>query len=261
MDEKINGSGQSYNAQDQELIHQLIQSRMQQKAPMEFEDLEGYLLPPRTQFPMLKKPTVSIKYREININMACVRLFEGVQHVLPIIHPVKHRLAFVPCAEEESSSVEWARLKDGVWVNKTITSLEFVEKIFALMNWDRNARYKTVGRVSNSTSGLILVFDLEEAVAFDPKVSEYVDQQTGEIKRHRTIYYPDYYKDCIGKSYNDYAGARQLNLFEYLEDYVGKTYSDAHSSAVKEPREESVPLSVDKQADSKKLIRAEGEIQ
>ena len=222
---------------------------------MEFEDLEGYLLPPRTQFPMLKKPTVSIKYKQININMACVRLFEGVQHVLPLVHPDKRRLAIVPCAEEESASVEWARLKEGVWVNKTITSLEFVEKIFALMKWDRNARYKTIGRIANSTSGLILVFDLDEAIAFDPQETEYVDQQTGEVKHRRTIYYPDHYKDTIGKSYNDYAGARQLDVFEYLEDYVGKTYADAPAAVGQD-----LHGTLDRSISSEEPIRTEGEI-
>ena len=33
------------------------------------------------------------------------------------------------CPEEDSASVEWARQKDENWVNKDITSLEFVENM------------------------------------------------------------------------------------------------------------------------------------
>lgn len=33
------------------------------------------------------------------------------------------------CPEEDSASVEWARQKNGVWVNKSISSLEFLEKM------------------------------------------------------------------------------------------------------------------------------------
>ena len=141
MQNSSGGSGQSYNQKDQELIQQLIASRLEQKAEMEYENLDGYELPPRTQFSMLKKPAVSIKYKQFTFNTAAVRLFEGVQHVLPIVHPTKRRLAVIPCAEEESASVEWARKKNDKWVNKAVTSLEFVEKIFAMMNWDRNCRY------------------------------------------------------------------------------------------------------------------------
>lgn len=222
-------TSQSYSQRDQDLIKQLIKSRLDQKTPMEYEELEGYELPPRSQFSMLSKPTLSIKYREFTCNMACIRLFEGVKYVLPIVNPVKKRFAVVPCAEEESSSVEWARLKDtdGKWTNKTVTSLEFIEKIYAMMNWDRNCRYKMLGRVANSSSGLILVFDLAEAIFFAAKPTEYLDKDTGKVVKRRTIYYPDEYKDRIGKSYNDYVAARQMSIFEYLEGYVGQTYSDA----------------------------------
>ena len=201
MDTK--GTGQSYNAKDEKLIHELIKSRMEQKARMEFEDLEGYEVPPRTQFSMMKKPAVTIRYKQISFNTAAVRLFEGVQHILTILNPTKKRLAVVPCSQEESASVEWARQKDGKWISKSITSLEFVEKIYALMNWDRNCRYKILGRVANSSDGLILLFDFDEAIFYAATPTEYLDQKTGKMKKRRTVYYPDEYKDRIGKSYND----------------------------------------------------------
>ena len=225
------GTGQSYTAKDQELIRQLMESRKEQHMPLEFESLDGYELPPRSQFSMLKKPAVSIKYKTISCNTACIRLFPDIIHVIPIVHPQKRRLAIVPCIEEDASSVEWARNKDGEMVRKDITSLEFVEKIYALMGWDRNCRYKILGRIANSPSNLILLFDLDEAIFYSAVPTEYIDEQTGEIKKRRTIYYPNEYKDHIGKSYNDYAEARQLNMYEYLEGYVGQTYEDAVDSA------------------------------
>ena len=51
------------------------------------------------------------------MNMACIRLFEGIKYVLPILHPNKKRLALIMCPEEDSASVEWARRKDENWVN------------------------------------------------------------------------------------------------------------------------------------------------
>lgn len=219
--------GQSYSAQEQELIHQLVQARLSQKEKLEYEDLDGYELPPRTQFSMLKKPAVSIKYGQFTFNMASIRLFEGVQHILPVANRVKRRLAVITCAEEESGSVEWARIKNDAWVNKTITSAEYVEKIFAFMGWDRSCRYKVLGRIVNSRKGLIMVFDLQEAIMFTPAPEEFVDKRTGEVKKRRIAYYPDVYKDRIGRSYNDYEAAQQLNMFEDLDGYTGQTYGDA----------------------------------
>ncbi|MCE5235845.1 MAG: hypothetical protein ABFC62_05930 [Clostridiaceae bacterium] len=225
-------TGQSYSANEQDLIRQLVQSRLEQKAKLEFENFDGYELPPRTQFSMLKKPSVSIKYGKMTFNMASIRLFEGVKHILTIVHPLKRRLSIVTCSEEESASVEWARLKNDAWVNKDISSLEFIEKIYRMMNWDRGCRYKILGRIAASPKGLILIFDLPEAIMFTALLNEYVDTLTGEIKKRQIKYYPDEYKDRIGKSYNDYAASQQLNLFESFEGYAGQTYADAATAQV-----------------------------
>lgn len=221
--------GQVYSPTDQELIRLLARSRKEQKSELEYEDLKGYELPPRTQFSMLKKPAVSIKYGRMTFNMASVRLFENIEYILPLVHVGKKKLTIVMCPEEEASSVAWARkrVKDGQWVNKDITSEDFLEKIYKMMNWRRDCRYKIMGKVSNSQEGLVLVFELQEAIMFAPNPMEFKDEVTGEIKKKQVKYYPDEYKDRIGKSYNDYVATRQITMFEYLDDYSGKTYSDA----------------------------------
>ena len=123
---------------EQALIQELIKTKQEQKQELEFESFEGYELPPRTQFSMLKKPAVSIKYGKMTFNMACIRLFEGIQYILPLVNIAKKRLAVAMCVEEESASVEWARFKKNeVWVNKDITSVDFIEKIYQAMGWRR----------------------------------------------------------------------------------------------------------------------------
>ena len=205
---------------EQALIQELIKTKQEQKQELEFESFEGYELPPRTQFSMLKKPAVSIKYGKMTFNMACIRLFEGIQYSLPLVNIAKKRLAVAMCVEEESASVEWARFKKNeVWVNKDITSVDFIEKIYQAMGWRRECRYKVLGRVANSDRGLILVFDLDEAIMFTPMKEEYEDPKTGEKKKRQVKYYPDLYKTRIGKSYEDYEQARQINLFEDIMSY------------------------------------------
>lgn len=224
--------GESYSYSDQELIRQLVKSRMAQKSTLEYEDLDGYVLPPRTQFSMLKKPALTIKYGRMTFNMACIKLFETVEYILPLVHPDKKKLTVVMCAEEESASVAWARKrqKDDVWVNRDITSEDFILNIYKMMGWKLDCRYKVLGRIANSRQGLVIVFELEEAIMFASKPVEIVNKETGEIKKKQVKYYPDAYKDCIGKSYNDYVESRQMNMFEYLEEYMGQTYSDVPTS-------------------------------
>lgn len=168
---------------------------------------------------MLNKPAVTFKHRQMTFNAASVRLFEGVRYILPFTSKSKKRVAVVTCKEEESESVEWARRnKKGVWVSKTITSDEYVSKIFKFMGWDQTCRYKVMGRVSNSERGLILVFDLAEAILFTTP-EEYVDKKTGEVKKRQIKYFPDEYRERIGKTYKDYIEKYQMSFFEQLSDY------------------------------------------
>ena len=216
-----NQEGQSFTAREFELMQELVRSRMEKNEELQYESFEGYELPPRTQFSMLKKPAVSIKYRQLTFNMAAIRLFEGVKHVLTVVNTEKKRLAVVPCAEEESASVEWARVnKQGKWVNKNITSVDFVENLYHLMGWNRECRYKVLGRVAASDRVLILVFEMEEVIMFAPKKEEFVDPVTGETKKRQVKYYPDAYKNRIERSYTEYEQYRQLNLFEDFTDGI-----------------------------------------
>ncbi len=211
---------QGYSDREVTLVQELIKERKAHNQELEYEDFDGYELPPRTQFSMLKKPAVSIKWGKMTFNMAAIRMFEGVQHILTIVNSDKKRLAVIPCMEEESSSVEWSRLKKGeAWVNKTITSVDFLENIFNLMGWERECRYKVLGRLANSSKGIIFVFDMIDAIMFAPNQEEYVDPATGEVKKRQVKYYPDAYKNRIGRSYNDYEQYKQINLFEDFSNY------------------------------------------
>lgn len=237
--EEEKSRAQELSVREISLIRELAQIRKEHKRELEYEKFDGYELPPRTQFSMPNKPAVSIKYGVMKFNMACIRLFEGIKYVLPILHPNKKRLALIMCPEEDSASVEWARQKDENWVNKDITSLEFVENIFRLMNWNRECRYKVLGRVANSDQGLCMLFDLEEAIMFTPKPQEYTDPLTGEMKKKQMKFFPDAYKNRIGKSYNDYIADHQMNMFE---DFIGYQSSTVLDEPEREAGTTSIPI-------------------
>lgn len=202
-----------------ELVQEFAKAKLEAQSELQYEDLSDYEIPPRTQFSMLKKPAVSIKYKEITFNMTCVRMFEGITNVLMSLSGNKKRLAVIMRKEEGAATVEWSRKKEEKYVNKTITSLEFTDAIYKLMKWERNNRYKVLGRISNSAEGLILVFDLDEAIMFDALPEEYVDRKTGELKKRIKVYYPEKYEGRIGNYYHDYIATEQMNLFENLNEY------------------------------------------
>ena len=124
-DSGVEEQSEGYSAKEQELIRQLVQERLGKKNAIEFESLDDYVVPPKMFFSMIKKPAVSIRANRLEFNMSSIRLFEGVQYVLPMLSERKKRMVVAICAEEELSSVEWARLKKDKWVNRSITCPEY----------------------------------------------------------------------------------------------------------------------------------------
>ena len=80
--------------------------------------------------------------------------------------------------------------------------------------------------MANSDQGLCMLFDLEEAIMFTPKPQEYTDPLTGEMKKKQMKFFPDAYKNRIGKSYNDYIADHQMNMFEDFIGYQGSAVLD-----------------------------------
>ena len=241
---------EGYTPKEQELIHQLVQERLGKKNAIEFESLDDYVVPPKMFFSMIKKPAVSIRANRMEFSMSAIRLFEGVQHVLPMLSENKKRMVVAICAEEEISSIEWARLKKDKWVNRSISCPEYVQSIYKMMNWNKECRYKIYGRLANSERGLVLVFDLASAVMFDPLPEEYFDKHTGKMKKRIVKYYPDEIRMKLGRSYSDYEALQQRSSFESLSGYM-----DTSGGAVPATVSEELAASISMQEQEKKRAR------
>ena len=235
----VSDQTEGYTPKEQELIRQLVQERLGKKNAIEFESLDDYVVPPKMFFSMIKKPAVSIRANRLEFSMSAIRLFEGVQHILPMLSERKKRMVVAICAEEELSSIEWARLKKDKWVNRSISCPEYVQNIYKMMGWNKNCRYKVYGHLSNSERGLVLVFDLASAVMFDPLPEEYFDKRSGKMKKRINKYYPDEIRMKLGRSYSDYEATQRMSSFESLSGYmdtagstVASTVSDEDEAAI-----------------------------
>lgn len=219
-------SGQAYNEKDQELIRQLMQSRLEQGDSMEYLDLNEFEVPHPAHFAQLSKPSVSIKYPHMSFSMSCIRMFQGFYHVLPALAKNAPRIAFVPLMEEEVASLQWARDKEGRMVNKTISAPGFLDDVFYRMKWSKRIRFKAYGRLVNTKKGLALAFDLDGSAWIPGTFREFVDKATGEVKKRKEIFLPEQYKNKAGMDFSDYESSRQMDLFTDFPDLMSKTYDD-----------------------------------
>ena len=226
----VSDQTEGYTPKEQELIRQLVQERLGKKNAIEFESLDDYVVPPKMFFSMIKKPAVSIRANRLEFSMSAIRLFEGVQHILPMLSERKKRMVIAICAEEELSSIEWAKQKKGKWVNRSISCPEYVQNIYKMMDWNRDCRYKVYGHLANSERGLVLAFDLTSAVMYDPLPEEYFDKGSGKMKRRINKYYPEEIRMKLGRSYSDYEAAQRRSSFESLSGYIDTSGSAVPSS-------------------------------
>ena len=79
---------------------------------------------------------------------------------------------------------------------------------------------KIIGRIANSDKGLILLFDLEEAICFEPTKKEVVNPVTGKKTVVNNKIYPKKYEGKIGMDYNDYVSGDMNSKFENLGEYI-----------------------------------------
>ena len=243
----VSDQTEEYTPKEQELIRQLVQERLGKKNAIEFESLDDYVVPPKMFFSMIKKPAVSIRANRLEFSMSAIRLLEGVQHILPMLSEKKKRMVVAICAEEELSSIEWARLKKDKWVNRSISCPEYVQNIYKMMGWNKDCRYKVYGHLSNSERGLVLVFDLASAVMFDPLPEEYFDKRSGKMKKRINKYYPDEIRMKLGRSYSDYEATQRRSSFESLSGYM-----DTSGSAVPATVSDETAASISIQEQEKK---------
>lgn len=218
-----------FSEKDFDLIKQLVQSRLESKSDIEYESIQGYEIPPRTQFSMLKKPSVVIKRDSMTFNKAALLVFENCSFIIPMLNREKKRIAVLPCVEEEPSSVQWSRKKGDQLIGRKISTRDFMETVFQVTGWDRNNRYKVLGRVAMSEEGPILVFELEKAIEFKP-VEEFLDPKTGRKRKKEIKNYLEINDETIGSSYAEYAASKQMNLFEDLEQYIDTSGTQKNNS-------------------------------
>ena len=65
------------------------------------------------------------------------------------------------------------------------------------------------------------------------------DPLTGEMKKKQMKFFPDAYKNRIGKSYNDYIADHQMNMFE---DFIGYQSSTVLDEPEREAGTTSIPI-------------------
>ena len=130
-------------------------------------DLAGYQVTRGELFAHTREPSVTIWPTRIKFNMACLRRFPGATHILILVHPEQKRLIIRPCSPDAPDSLRWA--KGGG--EKELSARDmlcriFAGKVFDLMGWDPEYRYKIMGRPAVYEGEALFLFKLSDFELF-----------------------------------------------------------------------------------------------
>lgn len=130
-------------------------------------DLAGYQVTRAELFSHTREPSITIWPNRIKFNMACLRKFPGVTHIQILIHPELRRLIIRPCLPDALDSLRWAKGGgEKELSNRDMLCKIFAAKIFDLMEWDLEYRYKMMGKPAVYREEMLFLFKLTDFELF-----------------------------------------------------------------------------------------------
>ena len=162
-------------------------------------NLAGYQVTKAELFSHTKEPAITVWENRIKFNMACLRRFPGVTHIQILIHPEQKRLIVRPCKPDTPDSLRWA--KGGG--EKELQNRELLCKIFAailfdLMNWDKQYRYKMMGKPAIYKNEMLFLFKLTDFELF--------------VGGRKGSYLPSDWRDYFGVPIDQHEASYKIDL-------------------------------------------------
>ena len=121
---------------------------------------DGYQVVRREFFAHISEPSVTFNNYKFYVNAACLNRFPQVDHVQVLVNQESKILAIRPCRAEDRDACVWCTNGTGRRKPKQITCKIFFAKVFSLMGWNLDYRYKLLGRVIHAKDEWLIAFDL-----------------------------------------------------------------------------------------------------
>lgn len=188
---------------NQELEHYFSQSKILQDStenPEELANLAGFQVTRAELFAHTREPAITIWVNRIKFNMACLRRFPGVTHIQILIHPEQKRLIIRPCKPDAPDSLRWARGGGEKEIcNRDLLCKIFAAKVFDLMGWDTQYRYKMMGNPAVCDGEMLFLFRLTDFEFFT----------SGKKSKS---YLPEDWRDYFGTPVEQHEESFKINL-------------------------------------------------
>lgn len=197
---------------------------MEEPVIQSLEELNQYQII-RSEFvsPRLR-PKLTFNFDSITFNSSCVALFKNTQYVQLLINSEEKRMIVMPCDEHVKDSLKWCNVKSGKKTPRNIGCKIFSAKLFGMMGWIPENRYKVQAIYQVIDGRELILFNLDE---FEMVVPEIVLRSDGKKVRKAKAYYPEKWRESFGMTYREHIESYKI---DFLDNYMVNNPRDGTES-------------------------------
>ena len=179
--------------------------------------LEDFQVVRREFFAHLHEPSVTFNSRKFYVNSACLARFPNTDFVQALINSETKILALRPCREGERGAFQWCSNSKGKRKPRQTTCTLFFLKMFDMMDWNPDHRYKLLGNVIRANGEYLIAFDLTSTEVYQRTYDE-----NENAKVSKTPVYPQGWQNQFGLPYNEHKKSMLVNIFDGYAIYAIK---------------------------------------
>lgn len=171
----------------------------------------GYQVVRGEFFAHVREPSITFNNCMFSVNTACINRMPDTDYVQILISREERKLVVLPCGEDDRDAFLWCSVnkKTGKKQPKKVTCRIFYAKVFEMMKWDPDYRYKLIGKLIQANGVKLFVFDLTAI-----EIYQKMTAATGKANNSRTPAFPKEWQDQFGLPYETHQKSLQVNIVE-----------------------------------------------
>lgn len=220
--------------------------RLQLQANFSFE---GFQVVRREFMSHRFDPAMTIRGNSISFNNACISKLEDATYIHFLINPTLMMLVIRAVDAGERDAIRWCILKGDKRKSRTISCRLFTEKLYAMMNWNMEYRYKMQGMKICYEGENLYLFDLNAVECFLPQRR---DPNTGKRKSQAAIL-PEEWQGQFGMTVAEHHASTQVDLKDGFtemgdDEQAAEDENDAEKAEEEQPEKEEQAAAIGQSA-------------
>jgi hypothetical protein len=186
-------------------------------------DLREYELV-RTQFiGSYNDDSVTFSASRLYFSTPCIRKFKQTAYVEMLLNPHDHLVAVRPASKDSRNAIQWASIRGDKYSSRTVSGAVFLNKLYDIMGWDQQNKYRIHGVRQEKENGPIIMFDLRETEIIIPAMFSSSDAGGNNVipiyegmtplvphSRNSVVAFPASWAESFGSKYYEGINARDI---------------------------------------------------